>query len=155
MFASIFMVELSLRLYKDEVSPANAWPAGMLLNAFDVDPGADERTLELQAGELNDLGLRADLLVVSARQNNYEPLPGTLIHSLEQQFGICAGVLPRALDLSRSSIGAWVSDDNQVDAKRPSTRLSSDNWACCAGLGDCNLCLQRKWTSSNILFAGQ
>ena len=81
----------------------------MLLNAFDVDPGADERTLELQAGELVDLGLRANLLVVSARQNNYEPLPGTLIHSLEQQFGICAGVLPRALDFSRSSIGAWVS----------------------------------------------
>ena len=37
----------------------------MLLNAFDVDPGVDERTLELQAGELIDLGLRADLLVFS------------------------------------------------------------------------------------------
>lgn len=80
----------------------------MLLNAFDIDPGADERTLELQAAELVDFGLRAILLVVSARQNNYEPLPGTLIHSLEQKFGICAGVLPRALDLSRSSIEAWV-----------------------------------------------
>ena len=81
----------------------------MLLNAFDVDPGADERTLELHAGELHDLGLRADLLVVSAHQNTYEPLPGTLIHALEQQFGIRVGALPRALDLSGSSIGTWVS----------------------------------------------
>lgn len=81
----------------------------MLLNAFDVDPGADERTLELQAGELSDLGLRADLLVVSARQGNYEPLPDTLIHALAQQFGIQAGRLPRALDLSEGSIAAWIS----------------------------------------------
>ena len=80
----------------------------MLLNAFDVDPGADERTLELQVGELFDLGLKADLLVVSARHGSYEPVPGTLIHGLAHQFGICAAQLPRALDLSASSIGAWV-----------------------------------------------
>jgi hypothetical protein len=81
----------------------------MLLNAFDVDPGADERTLELQTGELRDLGLRVDLLVVSARQGSYEPLPGTLIHALEQQFGIQAAQVPKALDLREGGIGAWVS----------------------------------------------
>ena len=97
----------------------------MLLNAFDVDPGVDERTLELQAGELIDLGLRADLLVVSARQNNYEPLAGTLIHSLEQQFGICVGVLPKALDLSKGSIGAWVSPP--LDELRPTSKLQQES----------------------------
>lgn len=81
----------------------------MLLNAFDVDPGADERTLELLAGELSELGLRADLLVVSVRQGSYEPVPGTLVHALESQFGICVGKLPRSLDLCSGSIGAWVS----------------------------------------------
>lgn len=81
----------------------------MLLNAFDIDPGADERTLELQGGELHDLGLRADLLVVSARQGSYEPLPGTLIHTLERQFGIETAQLPKALDLRSGDIGAWVS----------------------------------------------
>lgn len=81
----------------------------MLLNAFDVDPGASERTLELLAGELIGLGIRADLLVVSARQGCYEPVPGTLIHALKTQFGISVGDLPRQLDLSKGSIGAWVS----------------------------------------------
>lgn len=81
----------------------------MLLNAFDIDPGADERTLELQSGELIDLGLRVDLLVVSARPGSYEPLPGTLFHALEHQFGIQADQLPKAIDLRKGDIGAWVS----------------------------------------------
>lgn len=82
---------------------------GMLLNAFDVDPGADERTLELQVGELMDLGIRANLLVVSVRQGSYHPVPGTLLHALESQFNIHVEHLPRALDLSAGSVGAWIS----------------------------------------------
>jgi hypothetical protein len=97
----------------------------MLLNAFDVDPGADERTLELQAGELHELGLRVDLLVVSARQGSYEPLPGTLIHALEQQFGIQVAQLLRALDLSKGDIGAWVSPPLTELAQVPAWPVNS------------------------------
>jgi hypothetical protein len=80
----------------------------MLLNAFDVDPGSAERTVELQAGELFALGLQADLLVVSAYAGNYEPVPGTLVARLHGACGIQLGKLPRALDLSASKVGAWV-----------------------------------------------
>jgi hypothetical protein len=97
----------------------------MLLNAFDVDPGADERTLELQAGELHDLGLKADLLVVSARQGSYEPLPGTLIHSLEHQFGIKTAHLPKTLDMRSSDIAAWVSPPLTELPQRPSWPVAS------------------------------
>ena len=91
----------------------------MLLNAFDIDPGANERTLELQSGELMDLGLRVDLLVVSARPGSYEPLPGTLFHALEQQFGIQADQLPKTLDLRTGDMGAWVSPPLSELSKAP------------------------------------
>jgi len=81
----------------------------VLLNAFDVDPGAAERTLELRAGELFALGLQADLLVVSAYAGNYEPVPGTLVARLRETCGVALGELPRVLDLSGGPVGAWVS----------------------------------------------
>lgn len=81
----------------------------MLLNAFDVDPGAAERTVELQAGELFALGIRADLLVVSAWPGVYRPDEGTLVQRLEQACGLRLGALPRQLDLTGTAIGAWVS----------------------------------------------
>jgi hypothetical protein len=81
----------------------------MLLNAFDVDPGAAERTVELQSGELFELGIHADLLVVSARAGNYTPVTGTLVQRLEEACGLKLGHLPRQLDLSGSPIGAWLS----------------------------------------------
>lgn len=81
----------------------------MLLNAFDVDPGAAERTVELQAGELFTLGLQADLLVVSAWPGVYRPDAGTLMQRLELACGLCLGTLPRQLDLTGTAIGAWVS----------------------------------------------
>lgn len=81
----------------------------MLLNAFDVDPGAAERILELQDGELFSLGIQADLLVVSSRHGVYDPVPGTLVQGLQQACGIRIAELPRALDLSTSYLAAWVS----------------------------------------------
>lgn len=97
----------------------------MLLNAFDIDPGTDERTLELQSGELIDLGLRVELLVVSARPGNYEPLPGTLFHALEHQFGIQADQLPKALDLRTGDIGAWVSPPLSELSQAPTWPVAS------------------------------
>jgi len=81
----------------------------MLLNAFDVDPGAAERTLELQAGELFGLGLQADVLVVSAWRGSYTPVPGTLVHRLQEVCGLDLARCPRALDCSDSPVGAWIS----------------------------------------------
>ena len=80
----------------------------MLLNAFDVDPGAAERTVELRHGELFALGLQADLLVVSAWAGNYEAVPGTLVERLFSACGLELGRLPRQLDLSGTAVGAWI-----------------------------------------------
>lgn len=81
----------------------------MFLNAFDIDLGAAERTLELQWGELFELGLQADLLVVSAGAGNYELVSGTLVQGLLEHCGLEIGTLPRSVDLTSSAIGAWVS----------------------------------------------
>jgi Domain of unknown function (DUF4145) len=81
----------------------------MLLNAFDVDPGVAERTLELQQGELFALDLQVDVLVVSAWRGIYEPVPGTLVERLQQACGLKLGALPRQFDLSGGPIGAWIS----------------------------------------------
>lgn len=81
----------------------------MLLNAFDVDPGAAERSVELQCGELFALGIRADLLVVSAWSGIYDPGEGTLVQRLEQACDLRLGSLPRQLDLTGGPIGAWLS----------------------------------------------
>ena len=81
----------------------------MLLNAFDVDPGAAERTVELRYGELFELGIHADLLVVSAWSGSYSPVAGTLVQRLEEACNLKLGQLPRQLDLTSGPIGAWLS----------------------------------------------
>lgn len=81
----------------------------MLLNAFDVDPSAAERSLELRHGELFALGLQVDLLVISAYAGNYEPVPGTLVERLQSSCGLDLTRLPRQLDLTGTPLGAWIS----------------------------------------------
>ncbi len=96
------------------MGPAHSVPlsvprSSVLLNAFDVDPGAAERSLELRCGELFSLPLQVDLLVVSAYAGNYEPVPGTLVARLWETCGLALDALPRAFDLSAGPVGAWVS----------------------------------------------
>ncbi len=81
----------------------------MLLNAFDVDPSAAERTVELRHGELFSLGLDADLLVISAYAGNYEPVPGTLVARVQEVCGINIASMTRELDFSNGPLGAWLS----------------------------------------------
>jgi hypothetical protein len=81
----------------------------MLLNAFDVDPGGAERTLELRHGELFSLALEVDLLVLSAFAGNYEPVAGTLVARLEEVCGLQLARCARALDFTGSPVGAWIS----------------------------------------------
>ncbi len=86
----------------------------MLLNAFDVDPGAAERSVELRHGELFDLALDVDLLVVSAYAGNYDPVPGTLVARLQEACGLSLATLPRQLDFTGGPLGAWLSPPLQA-----------------------------------------
>ncbi len=81
----------------------------MLLNAFDVDPSAAERSIELRSGELFALGLQADLLVISAYADHYKPVPGTLVARLEEMCGLELEGMPRQFDLSDGPLAAWLS----------------------------------------------
>lgn len=81
----------------------------MLLNAFDVDPGADERTLELRHGDFQHLALKADLLVVSGRVGSPQRPFGSFTSILERDYGMALSALSQELDLRGTSINAWVS----------------------------------------------
>ncbi|MFM7675814.1 MAG: hypothetical protein ACKO5F_09580 [Synechococcus sp.] len=81
----------------------------MLLNFFDVDTSSGERSVELQVGDLPELGLAVDLLVVSAFEGDYEPVTGTLLGRLQEAYGLHLGEIEPALDLRNSPLKAWVS----------------------------------------------
>ena len=81
----------------------------MLLNGFDVDTASSSSQVELRVGDLPGLGLNVDLLVVSAFEGDYEPVPGTLLGCLEQAYGLRLDRLAGALDLRSSPLKCWVS----------------------------------------------
>ena len=81
----------------------------MLLNFFDIETAHGQSTVELQAGDFPSLGVTADLLVVSAFERCYEPVPGTLIGRLKEAYGLELKALPIALDLRQSPLKCWVS----------------------------------------------
>ena len=81
----------------------------MLLNFFDVDTATGERSVELQVGDFAELGIQADLLVVSAFEGHYAPVRGTLLGCLHEAFGLQLDQLEIALDLRNSPLKAWVS----------------------------------------------
>lgn len=79
------------------------------LNAFDAAPG---RTVVVKSGDLFELGIKADLLVISAKADFYEPVPGTMVKVLRDRCGISVGELRQKpeLDLTASpTIRGWVS----------------------------------------------
>lgn len=81
----------------------------VLLNFFDVETATGERSVELHVGDLSALGLDVDLLVVSAFEGDYSPVPRTLLGRLYQAYGLLLSDLPIALDLRRSPLKSWVS----------------------------------------------
>lgn len=81
----------------------------MLLNFFDVETATGERSVELHVGDLPTLGLDVDLLVVSAFEGDYTPVPRTLLGRLYQEYGLLLSDLPIDLDLRRSPLKSWVS----------------------------------------------
>ena len=81
----------------------------VLLNFFDVETATGERSVELHMGDLPTLGLDVDLLVVSAFEGDYTPVPRTLLGRLYQVYGLLLSDLPIDLDLRRSPLKSWVS----------------------------------------------
>lgn len=81
----------------------------VLLTFFDIETAHGRSTVELQAGDFPSLGLTADLLVVSAFERCYAPVPGTLIGRLHEAYGLQLKALPIALDLRSSPLKCWVS----------------------------------------------
>jgi len=94
----------------------------VLLNGFDVDTASGTRHVELRVGDLPGLGLEVDLLVVSAFEGDYRPLPGTLLGRLDQAYGLRLDRLACALDLRSSPLKCWVSgpiDRSHLQVQQP------------------------------------
>jgi hypothetical protein len=94
----------------------------VLLTFFDIETAHGQSTVELQAGDFPSLGLTADLLVVSAFERSYAPVPGTLIGRLHEAYGLQLKALPIALDLRSSPLKCWVSAE--LDWPDESNQLS-------------------------------
>ena len=83
----------------------------MLLTSLDLDPYASGRSLDVVSGDLFDLGLRVDLLVISAFEGFYEGLPGSLIAQLRDHCGVDVASLKPALDFRGAPlVRGWVSE---------------------------------------------
>lgn len=90
-----------------------------MLNAFDAAPG---RTVEVKAGDLFALRINVDLLVISAKENYYEPVPGTMVKLLRDCCGLNISQLRQCpdLDLTGSpTIRGWVSPLLEASACPP------------------------------------
>lgn len=90
-----------------------------MLNAFDAAPG---RTVEVKAGDLFALRINVDLLVISAKENYYKPVHGTMVKVLRDRCGINISQLRKCpdLDLTGSpTIRGWVSPLLETSANRP------------------------------------
>jgi predicted protein tyrosine phosphatase len=101
----------------DQTPPhANAeYTADLTLSDFIEIAGMDRsRRISLYRGDLSSMPERVDFLVVSASPDNYEPVPGTVIESLEKK-GISVATLARNKEHDlRRSCGFWVSKDLSV-----------------------------------------
>ena len=95
----------------------------MLLNFFDVDTATGERSVELQVGDYPQLGLQSDLLVVSAFQGHYAPVPCTLLGRLHEAYGLRLSELEIVLDLRSSPLKAWVSAPLELGDQTPPSRF--------------------------------
>lgn len=82
-----------------------------LINEIGFDTRYGYRTVELHEGDITEPPIAADLLVLSAFAGNYEPIPGTIVGSLESKLGISVGDHARspAFDL-KSTFGLWISE---------------------------------------------
>jgi len=89
------------------------------LNAFDAAPG---RTVLISHGDLFAEGINVDLLVISAREDFYEPEAGSMVSVLLKTCGLVVGDLRRspAVDLTQApTIRAWITPDLESLPTKP------------------------------------
>lgn len=101
-----------------------------MLNAFDAAPG---RTVEVKVGDLFALRINVDLLVISAKENYYEPVPGTMVKVLRDRCGLNVSRLRHSpeLDLTGSpTIRGWVSPLLEASACPPTWPEGSQTKFC-------------------------
>lgn len=80
----------------------------LILNAFDVDPGAGERTLELHCVSVTGLGMACDLLVLPDGPLSVSGSAGTPTDLL-RALGLTSVQPSDILDFRGNGINAWVS----------------------------------------------
>ncbi len=81
----------------------------LILNAFDIDPGAGERTLELHCVSAAQLGLVADLLVLAGDPGGDDGSARPAAELL-QALGLSSVEPSEFLDFRGNGINAWVSE---------------------------------------------
>lgn len=124
------------------------------LTSLDLDPYASSRSLDVMAGDLFDLGLHVDLLVVSTYEGFYEGLPGSMVAQLRQRCGIDIASLQKSLDLRGAPlIRGWISDDldSDVNWSKANTRTRFRRLAIIESPRDEDS-LQEEWPAFNQLF---
>lgn len=78
----------------------------------------DKKTLKLIHGDMCELQRKCDIVVVSAFKNDYAPVNGSLIDSLERKKYFWVELLARNPELSIKDAGCWLSRDTGTDFKR-------------------------------------
>lgn len=68
-----------------------------------------KRSVEVYCGELEELELRADLLVCSAFLHNYRPSRSSLIGTLDRAYGISVEALAAQPEIDMQEFGIWIS----------------------------------------------
>lgn len=83
-----------------------------LLNQIGVETNWGYRTFELYQGDLMHMNQEVDVLVISAVEHSYTPTPGTVVQSLNRQYGISVGQLAESASLDyRDAFGCWLSSE--------------------------------------------
>jgi hypothetical protein len=91
-----------------------------LLNIISVPTPNGVKTIEIYTGDITELGIPTDILVISAFANGYAPTPGSLIGALKSSLNIDVSELALLpfIDL-RTSMNCWVSDElTEIKIKR-------------------------------------
>lgn len=80
---------------------------------FDIETKFGTRQLDVIQGDISDLPQKVDLLVISAFQKGYDPVPNTVIGSLDKK-GISVAELEKnpLIDL-RPNYNAWLSQKQE------------------------------------------
>lgn len=81
-----------------------------LINLFEIETPSGYKVVELHKGDLTELGIEVDALVVSAFKNGYSPTPGTLLGSLFETYDVNLKSLAQDPEIDlRIPLNVWIS----------------------------------------------